>query len=166
MTDMKWLLVVSAILTSLPGSVVTQTPPNHPRPRTLVPTSGPHGRIGVVVKTGAAPGTDQHRCVGLKPSRQVGPRQKPVSRPVTSSSNSTARRWPACRRPEENASGPGRKLRDPGARVGARRHGPIEYRRGGDVKKTKIITEDVGSWMVIVDPVEPMGPGMVPGARG
>ena len=137
-----------------------QTQPNQPRPRTLVPTRGPHGRIGVVVKTGAAPSTDS---IGawIEAVTPGGPAAKAGLKAgdVITKFNGTALAGLAA--PEENASGPGRKLVTLARGLAPGDTAPIEYRRGSDSKKTRIVTEDVGSWMVIVDPVEPVGPGIV-----
>jgi len=159
--DMKWLFVASVIVVSLPGLPDAQTAPTRPRPRTLVPAGGPHGRIGVVVKTGAAPHTDS---IGawIEAVTPGGPAAKAGLKAgdVITKFNGTALAGLAP--PEENASGPGRKLVTLARGLAPGDTAPIEYRRGNDTKKTKIITEDVGSWMVIMDPVVPMGPGVVP----
>jgi S1-C subfamily serine protease len=160
-TYKQWLLVASAIVVSAPQSAVAQTPPNQPRPRTLVPTGGPHGRIGVVVKTGAAPTTDSigawiEAVTPGGPASKAGLRAGDV---ITKFNGTALAGLPA---PEENASGPGRKLVSLARGLSPGDTAPIEYRRGSDVKKTKIVTEDVGSWMVIVDPVDHIGPGMIP----
>jgi S1-C subfamily serine protease len=113
------------------------------------------------VKTGAAPSTDSigawiEAVTPGGPAAKAGLKAGDV---IIKFNGTTLAGVPA---PEENASGPGRKLVTLARGLAPGDTAPIEYRRGGDVKKTKIITEDVGSWMVIVDPAEPMGPGMVP----
>lgn len=157
----KWLFVASAIAVSVPSLAVGQTPPSRPRPRTLVPAGGPHGRIGVVVKTGAAPGTDSigawiEAVTPGGPAAKAGLKAGDV---ITKFNGTPLAGVPA---PEENASGPGRKLVTLARGLAPGDTAPIEYRRGTDARKTKLITEDVGSWMVIVDPTEPAGPGVVP----
>jgi S1-C subfamily serine protease len=159
---MTWLFVASAIVAS---SAVAQTQPTRPRPRTLVPAGGPHGRIGVVVKTGAAPSTDSigawiEAVTPGGPAAKAGLKAGDV---ITKFNGTPLAGLPA---PEENASGPGRKLVTLARGLAPGDTAPIEYRRGNDPKKTKLITEDVGSWMVIMDPVEPLGPGVVPPGGG
>ena len=156
----KSLIILATIVLSLPRLPAAQTPPNQPRPRTLVPTRGPHGRIGVVVKTGAAPSTDSigawiEAVTPGGPAAKAGLKAGDV---ITKFNGTALAGLPA---PEENASGPGRKLVTLARGLAPGDTAPIEYRRGSDSKKTKLVTEDVGSWMVIVDPVEPVGPGIV-----
>jgi S1-C subfamily serine protease len=157
----KWVLVMSALTVSLAGAALGQRPP---RPHTLIPTGGPHGRIGVLVKTGAAPSTDSigawvEAVTPGGPAAKAGLQAGDV---ITRFNGTPLAGVPA---PEESASGPGRKLVTLARGLAPGDTAPIEYRRGNDAKKTKIITEDVGAWMA-VDPVDVPGPGTFAPQRG
>ena len=157
---MKWWLVASALMVSAPVSAVGQTP--RPRPHTLVPTGGPHGRIGVVVKTGVASSTDSvgawiEAVTPGGPAAKAGLRAGDI---ITRFNGTPLAGVPAG---EQNGSGPGRKLVALALGLSPGDTAPIEYRRGTESRRTKIITEDVGAWMVIADPVDPMEPGLVRG---
>lgn len=163
--SMKCLLVASALAVSLPGLVTGQTPSARPRPHTLVPTAGPHGRIGVVVKTGVASSTDSvgawiEAVTPGGPAAKAGLKAGDI---ITKFNGTALARVPA---PEGNGSGPGRKLVALALALVPGDTTPIEYRRGTDLRKTRIVSEDVGAWMVIADPVEPVEPGMVRAPRG
>jgi S1-C subfamily serine protease len=51
--------------------------------------------------------------------------------------------------PEENSSGPGRKLVTLARGLAPGDTAPIEYRRGNDSKKAKLVTEDLSAWMAV-----------------
>jgi Trypsin-like serine proteases, typically periplasmic, contain C-terminal PDZ domain len=148
---MKWSLVAFAITVGVPGSVVGQVPPGQPRQHTLVPSGGPHGRIGVLVKTGAAPGTDSigawvEAVTPGGPAAKAGLKAGDI---ITKFNGMLLAGVPA---PEENASGPGRKLVMLAHSLAPGDTAPIEYRRGADSKRTKLVTEDLSPLMA-VDPV-------------
>jgi PDZ domain-containing protein len=162
--DGKWLLIASALTLSSLGAAVGQRPPGPPRPHTLVPSGGPHGRIGVLVKTGAAPSTDSigawvEAVTPGGPAAKAGLKAGDI---ITRFNGSTLAGVAA---PEENASGPGRTLVTLARALAPGDTAPIEYRRGNDAKRTKLVTEDMGAWMP-VDPVIVAEPGTFPPLRG
>ena len=164
MIDMKWLLVASALAAGFPESAIGQRPPGPPRPHTLVPSAGPHGRIGVLVKTGAAPSTDSigawvEAVTPGGPAAKAGLKAGDV---ITRFNGTPLAGVPA---PEEDASGPGRKLVTLAHGLAPGDTAPIEYRRGNDAKKAKLVTEDLTPWMA-VDPVAVPEPGSFPPQRG
>ena len=114
----------------------------------MVPTVGPHGRIGVLVKTGAAPSTDS---VGawIEAVTPGGPAAKAGLKAgdIITRFNGTPLAGVAAS--EENASGPGRKLVTLARALAPGDTAPIEYRRGGDARRTKLITEDLAAVMAV-----------------
>jgi len=164
MMDGKWLLVASVLVGSSPGSAMGQRPPGPLRPHTLVPSSGPHGRIGVLVKTGAAPSTDSigawvEAVTPGGPAAKAGLKAGDI---ITRFNGTALAGVPA---PEENASGPGRKLVTLAHGLAPGDTAPIEYRRGNDAKKTRLVTEDLSAWM-LVDRVDVPVPGAFPAQPG
>jgi len=144
MMDKKWLLVAAALAVNTPVSAVGQTP----RPHTLVPTVGPHGRIGVLVKTGAARNTDSigawiEAVTPGGPAAKAGLKAGDI---ITRFNGTALAGVPA---PEENASGPGQKLVTLARGLAPGDTAPIEYRRGSDARKTKLITEDLSPLMAV-----------------
>src|ERR1043166_1618602 len=164
MMDGKRLFVAAAVAVSSPGGVVGQRPPGPPPPHTLVPSIGAHGRIGVLVKTGAAPNTDSlgawvEAVTPGGPAAKSGLKAGDI---ITRFNGTALAGVPA---PEEDASGPGRKLVMLARQLAPGDTVPIEYRRGSDARKTKLVTEDVSPWMA-VDRVDVPASGMLPGPRG
>jgi S1-C subfamily serine protease len=148
MTDGKCLLIASALAVSAAGAAVGQKPLSQPRPHTLVPSAGPHGRIGVLVKTGAAPSTDSigawvEAVTPGGPAAKAGLKAGDI---ITRFNGSTLAGVPAA---EENASGPGRKLVTLARALAPGDTAAIEYRRGGDARRTKLITEDLMAVMAV-----------------
>jgi S1-C subfamily serine protease len=143
---------------------VGQRPPGPPQPHTLVPSGGAHGRIGVLVKTGAAPNTDS---IGawVEAVTPGGPAAKTGLKAgdIIIRFNGTALGGvPA---PQEDASGPGRKLVMLARELAPGDTVPIEYRRGNDARKARLVTEDVSPWMA-VDRVDLPASGTFPVPRG
>jgi S1-C subfamily serine protease len=129
-----------------------------------VPSGGPHGRIGVLVKTGAAPTTDSigawvEAVTPGGPAAKAGLKAGDI---ITRFNGTTLARVPA---PEENASGPGRKLVTLARALAPGDTAPIEYRRGNDAKKAKLVTEDLSAWMAVDRTDIPEG-GAFPAQRG
>ena len=148
MRDGKWMLVVLVLAAGAAGSAVGQRPPGPPQPHTLVPSAGPHGRIGVLVKTGAAPTTDSigawvEAVTPGGPAAKAGLKAGDI---ITRFNGAPLAGVPA---PEENSSGPGRKLVTLARGLAPGDTAPIEYRRGNDAKKAKLITEDLSAWMAV-----------------
>ena len=160
----KWLLVASALAVSALGSAVGQRPPGPPRPHMLVPSGGPHGRIGVLVKTGAAPNTDS---IGawVEAVTPGGPAAKAGLKAGDIITRFNGTPLAGVTAPEENASGPGRKLVTLAHALAPGDTAPIEYRRGNDAKRTRLVAEDVPAWMA-VDGVDIPEPGTFPAQRG
>ena len=157
MRDGKWMLVVAVLAA---GPAVAQRPPSPPRPHRLVPSIGPHGRIGVLVKTGAAPSTDSigawvEAVTPGGPAAKAGLKAGDI---ITRFNGAPLAGVPA---PEENSSGPGRKLVSLARGLAPGDTAPIEYRRGNDSKKAKLVTEDLSPLMA-VDSVRVPDDGLFP----
>jgi S1-C subfamily serine protease len=164
MTDGKWLLIAAALAMGSAGAAVGQKPLSPPRPHTLVPSAGPHGRIGVLVKTGAAPSTDSigawvEAVTPGGPAAKAGLKAGDI---ITRFNGTGLAGVPTA---EENASGPGRKLVTLARALAPGDTAAIEYRRGNDAKKGKLITEDLSAWMA-VDPTDVPEAGALPVQRG
>jgi S1-C subfamily serine protease len=147
MTDGKWVLVLAVLAAGAAGSAVGQKP-GPPRPHILVPSGGPHGRIGILVKTGAAPSTDSigawvEAVTPGGPAAKVGLKAGDI---ITRFNGTSLAGVPA---PEETASGPGRKLVALARALSPGDTAPIEYRRGNDAKRVKLVTEDLNAWMAV-----------------
>ena len=160
----KWSLVVSCLAVSVAGSAAAQRPPAQPRPHTLVPSGGPHGRIGVLVKTGAAPSTDSigawvEAVTPGGPAAKAGLKAGDI---ITRFNGTALAGTPAL---DENASGPGRKLVTLARSLAPGDTAPIEYRRGNDAKRAKLVTEDLSAWMAVDRADVPEG-GALPPQRG
>jgi S1-C subfamily serine protease len=145
--DVKWMLVVAVLAAGAATSAVGQKPPV-PRPHILVPSGGPHGRIGILVKTGAAPSTDSigawvEAVTPGGPAAKVGLKAGDI---ITRFNGTSLAGVPA---PEEAASGPGRKLVALARALSPGDTAPIEYRRGNDAKRVKLVTEDLNAWMAV-----------------
>jgi S1-C subfamily serine protease len=129
-----------------------------------VPSSGPHGRIGVLVKTGAAPSTDS---IGawVEAVTPGGPAAKAGLKAGDIIVKFNGAPLAGVQAPDENASGPGRKLVTLARALSPGDTAPIEYRRGNDTRKAKLITEDLSPLMA-VDAVPITVPGSFPPQRG
>lgn len=160
----KWLFVAAGVAVTLPGRIVGQRPPASPQPHTLVPSVGAHGRIGVLVKTGAAPNTDSigawvEAVTPGGPAAKTGLKAGDI---ITRFNGTALAGVPA---PDGDASGPGRKLVMLARELAPGDTVPIEFRRGNDGKKAKLVTEDVSPWMA-VDRVAVSESGAFPAPRG
>lgn len=145
--DVKWMLVVAVLAAGAATSAVGQKPPA-PRPHILVPSGGPHGRIGILVKTGSAPSTDSigawvEAVTPGGPAAKVGLKAGDI---ITRFNGTPLAGVPA---PEETASGPGRKLVALARALSPGDTAPIEYRRGSDARRVKLVTEDLNAWMAV-----------------
>jgi membrane-associated protease RseP (regulator of RpoE activity) len=153
-----WWVGVLVVTLGTPGLLSGQRPSGPPPPGTfVVPSGGPHGRIGVIVKTGATPGTDS---IGawIEAVTPGGPAAKAglKSGDIITKFNGTS--LAGVRAQEEDASGPGRKLVALAHALQPGDTAPIEYRRGTDVRRTRLVAEDVMGWMA-VNPVPVLEPG-------
>ena len=138
----KWLSLCTAL--ALPVAVAAQRPrAAEPRPNTMVYTfSGNHGRIGVVVATGADADSDK---IGARLSAVTpgGPAEKAGLRAGDVVTKFNGVSLANVRSEDSDESGPGTKLvdlaqaLDPGDTV------QIEYRRGADNKKATFVAGDV-----------------------
>jgi membrane-associated protease RseP (regulator of RpoE activity) len=157
-----WWVAGLVFALATPAVLRGQRPSGPPAPGTfVVPSGGPHGRIGVIVKTGTAAATDS---IGawVEAVTPGGPAAKAglKSGDIITKFNGTS--LAGVRPQDEDGSGPGRKLVALAHALQPGDTAPVEYRRGADMRKTKLVAEDVMGWMA-VDPVpvlEPAGPGM------
>jgi len=168
-------LALVALVLGWPGNGSAQQPPPPPGlprpPRARAFSFGDHhGRLGVLVNTGADPTMDSvgARLEAVTPG---GPAAKAGLKAgdVITRFNGTA--LAGVRAEDEDASGPGQKLVQLARALAPGDTVQIEYRRGSDTKKTTLVAADVSGMgrMMGMDRVELTAPHimqMLPGPEG
>jgi predicted metalloprotease with PDZ domain len=167
MHGMRWasLLAFGVVAVGAPGSLVGQEV-TRPPTQFGFPPGEHHGRLGVLVNTEADPETDSmgahvEAVTPGGPAAKAGLKAGDV---ITRFHGTGLGAIPA--EEEGGGSGPGRKLVElaralqPGDTV------QVEYRRGGDRRKTTLVAADVSVWSGIGPPRGPDRISLVPGPEG
>jgi S1-C subfamily serine protease len=148
----KWI-VIAAALAAWPAALAAQrTPPPGLPPRPPSPARGAlayafgdnRGRIGVLVKTDADPGTDTigAKIEGVTPGGPAAKAGLKVGDIITRFNGTSLAGVQA---EDEEESGPGNKLVRLARRLEPGDTVEVEYRRGSDTKKATLVAEDLGS---------------------
>jgi S1-C subfamily serine protease len=160
-------LAVLAVVLGLPGRLAGQRPPRAMPFSMGGPPPAP-GRLGVLVNAAADAKTDSigARLEAVTPGGPAAKAGLKAGDIITRFNGTSLAAMPPA--DEDPVSGPGRKLGmlaralEPGDTV------PIEYRRGSDKKKAKLVAEDLGGLMGMdrVDVPQPGGISILEGGGG